>query len=232
MPGTAESKTAAIEALRQQLGGQVKSGTELLQEREGKELRLLTGLGGLNEMLGGGLPRGQLTEIIARGPSRGAGVIMAELIAQARREERYAMLLDIGSGFAIESFPESDLEALLWVGCDSARQAVEALDVATRDENFHLFLVDGRDCEAADWKAIRPQLWYRVLNQLRQHDAVTILFSNSEVTAVSRHRLEVVSRLTLDCLHENRSGILDSGQFQPVGQSGGRREEERALRAG
>ncbi len=227
-----ESKIAALKALRKQLGGQVKSGSQLLLEREGKELTLLTGLGGLNQMLGGGLPRGQITEIIARGPSRGAGVIIAELIAQARREGRYVMLLDIGSGFAIESFPENDLESLLWVGCDSARQAVEALDVATRDENFHLFLVDGRDCEATDWKAIRPALWYRVLNQLRQHDAVAILFSRSDVTAVSRHRLEVVSQLRLDCLHENRSGILDRGQFRSLGRSGAWREEESVLRVG
>lgn len=228
----AESKIAALKALRQQLGRQVKSGSQLLQEREGKELTLLTGLGGLNQMLGGGLPRGQITEIIARGPSRGAGVIIAELIAQARREGRYVMLLDIGSGFAIESFPENDLESLLWVGCDSARQAVEVLDVATRDENFHLFLVDGRDCERTDWRAIRPALWYRVLHQLRQHDAVTILFSRSEVTAVSSHRLELVSQLTLDCLHENRSEILDQGQFRSLGRSGAWREEESALRVG
>lgn len=213
---TDKARIATLESLRRQLGRQVKSGAELLREREQKEIRLVTGLGGLNEMLGGGLVRGQLTEIIGRGVSRGGGVVMAGLLAQARREGRYAMLLDVGSGFSPESFPERDLESLLWVGCDSAKQAVEALDVATRDENFHLFLLDGRDCDQAEWKSVRAPQWYRILNQLRQREAVAVLFARSEVTAATKHRLEMISPLTLDCLHQERGVILSQVQFQPV----------------
>ena len=216
METTNGNKVAALESLRQQLGRQVKSGAELLREREQKEVRLVTGLGGLNEMLGGGLVRGQLTEIIGRGVSRGGGVVMAGLLAQVRREGRYAMLLDVGSGFSPESFPERDLESLLWVGCDSAKQAVEALDIATRDENFHLFLLDGRDCEQSDWRSVRAQQWYRVLNQLRQREAVAVLFARSEVTAATKHRLEMISPLTLECLHQERGAILGRTQFRPV----------------
>lgn len=216
MSETENPKATALEALRRQLGRQVKSGSELLQEREQKEIQLVTGLGGLNEKLGGGLAKGQLTEIIGRGPSRGGGVVLAALLAQARSKGCYAMLLDVGSGFSPESFPERDLESLLWVGCDSAKQAVEVLDVATRDENFPLFLLDGRDCEPSDWKSVRVQQWYRVLNQLRQHEAVAVIFARSEVTTATKHRLEVVSRLDLDCLHQERAAILNRTQFQPV----------------
>lgn len=230
MPLTGTTKSDALESLRRQLGRQIKSGSELLQEREEKTLRLVTGLGGLNAALGGGLQPGQLTEIIGRGPSRGGGVIMAALLARARSEGRYVMLLDIGAGFSIESFPERDLESLLWVGCDSAMQAVEALDVATRDENFPLFLLDGRDCEPSDWKSVRAQQWYRILNQLRQREAVAVLFARSEVTSATKHRLELVSRLALDDLHQERDAILNRAQFRPGRQF----TEERAgeLRVG
>ncbi len=228
----APAKIAALEALRRELGGRVCSGTEFLRENERKEPRQTSGLGGLDAALGGGLPRGQLTEILVRGVSRGGGVVLAELLAQARREGRYAMLLDVGSGFSIESFPERDLESLLWVGCDSASQAVEALDVATRDENFHLFLLDGRDCEPADWKTIRPQTWYRVLNQLRQREAVAVLFARGEVTAATKHRLEVTSRLELDCLHRERAEILSRGRFEAVAWSEPRRESGAERRVG
>jgi len=230
MPVTGAAKIDALESLRKQLGRQIKSGTELLQEREQKGICLVTGLDGLDETPGGGLPRGQLTEIIGRGPSRGLGVVMAALLARARGEGRYVMLFDVGAGFSIESFPEGDLESLLRVGCDSAKQAVEALDVATRDENFHLFLLDGRDCEHSDWKSVRTQQWYRILNQLRQREAVAVLFARSEVTSATKHRLEVVSRLALDDLHQERLVILSRTQFQPVRHF----TEERAgaLRAG
>ncbi len=216
MARTESTKSAALLALRSQLGSRIKSGTEFLQEREQKDLRFATGLGGLDEMFGGGLPRGQLTEIIVPGVSRGGGVVLAELLARARRERHYAMLLDVGLGFSVESFPEADLESLLWVGCDSIQAAVESLDVATRDENFHLFLLDGRDCEAADWRAIRVQQWYRVLQQLRQRDAVAIIFAKSPATAATKHRLEIVSRLSLDCLELDRSEIVAQRRFRPM----------------
>ena len=230
MPLTGNSKSDALESLRKQLGRQIKSGSEFLQEREQKTIRLVTGLDGLNAALGGGLPSGQLTEIIWRGPSRGGGVIMAALLARARSEGRYVMLLDIGAGFSIGSFPERDLESLLWVGCDSATQAVEALDVATRDENFPLFLLDGRDCEPSDWKSVRTQQWYRILNQLRQREAVAVLFARSEVTSATKHRLELVSRLALDDLHQERETILSRARFQPVQRVTEDREEQ--LRVG
>jgi hypothetical protein len=230
MPVTGTTKSAALESLRRELGRQIKSGTELLQEREEKTLHLIAGAGGLEAALGGGLPAGQLTEIIGRGPSRGAGIIMAALLSRARREGRYVMLLDIGAGFSIGSFPERDLESLLWVGCDSATQAVEALDVATRDENFPLFLLDGRDCEPSDWKSVRTPQWYRILNQLRQREAVAVLFARSEVTRATKHRLELVSRLALEDLHRERDDILNRTQIRPGRQIA----EERAgqLRVG
>jgi len=230
MPSIGTTKIDAIQALRKQLGRQIKSGTELLEEREQKPLHLVTGAGGLNAALGGGLPQGQLTEIIGRGPSRGGGVIMAALLARARSEGRYVMLLDIGAGFSIGSFPERDLGSLLWVGCDSAMQAVEALDVATRDENFPLFLLDGRDCEPSDWKSVRAQQWYRILNQLRQREAAAVLFARSEVTSATKHRLELVSRLVLDDLHQERDAILSRTEIRPGRQF----TEERAgeLRVG
>jgi hypothetical protein len=230
MPLTGNSKSDALESLRKQLGRQIKSGSEFLQEREKKALQFVAGFDGLNAALGGGLPSGQLTEIIGRGPSRGGGVIMAALLARARREGRYVMLLDIGAGFSIGSFPERDLESLLWVGCDSATQAVEALDVATRDENFPLFLLDGRDCEPSDWKSVRTQQWYRILNQLRQREAVAVLFARSEVTSATKHRLELVSRLALDDLNQERETILSRARFQPVQRVTEDREEQ--LRVG
>lgn len=208
MPATGITKTDAIQSLRQQLGRQIKSGSDLLEEFEQKSLCPVIGSGELDALLGGGLRQGRLTEIIGGGPSRGAGLLMAALLAEARRERRYAILFDIGAGFSIGSFPERDLESLLWVGCDSAKQAVEALDVATRDENFLLFLLDGRDCDPSDWNLVRASQWYRILNQLRRRGASAVLFARNAVTSATKHRLELVSHLALGDLHEERDVLL------------------------
>jgi hypothetical protein len=102
--------------------------------------------------------------------------------------------------------------------------------VATRDENFPLFLLDGRDCEPSDWKSVRAQQWYRILNQLRQREAVAVLFARSEVTSATKHRLELVSRLALDDLHQERETILSRARFQPVQRAAEDQEEQ--LRVG
>lgn len=208
MSVTGITKADAIRSLRRQLGRQLTSGSELLREREQKRPCPVAGPGRLTAVLGGDLPQGQLTEIIGRGPSRGAGLVMAGLLAEARRERRHAILFDIGTGFSIGSFPERDLESLLWVGCDSAQQAVEALDVAVRDENFSLFLLDGRDCDPADWRSVRASQWYRILHQLRRREASAVLFARGAVTSATKHRLELVSHLALGDLHEERDVIL------------------------
>ena len=207
-------KKAALDALRSQLGGKVVSGTEFLQQRENHEACLPTHLPGLDEALGGGLPRGQLTEMIGSSVSSGSGLVMAELLALARRERRYVMLLDVGRGFTPWSFPDRDLEVLLWVGCDNAKMAIEALDVATRDENFSLFLVDLRDSEASDWKSVRSSQWYRILGQMRQRETAAVLFASAPVTAASKVRVEVAIPMPLASLNENRVELVRQGQFR------------------
>lgn len=211
-----EHKIAALAELRNQLGNQITSGSDLLRVQETRETRVATGLQGLNEQLGGGLPRGQLTEIISPGYSKGGGLVMAELMARARRERQYAVLFDVGRGFTPESFPESDLETLLWVGCESAKQAVEALDIASRDENFQLFLLDLRDCEPTDWSSVRSGQWYRILGQLRPREAVTVIFSRKAVTSAAKHRLSVENTLSIDSLDSERAGLLEQSRFTPM----------------
>lgn len=197
--------------------GQASPGQPLLAavpgEREEPEERSV--LEGEWLRIGRGIPRGQLTEIVERddgdlpgdGASPGgAGLAMAALLHRARCDRQYVMLLDVGSGFSVESFPEKDLESLLWVGCASAAEAIEALDIASRDENFALFLLDFRNCEPGEWRSLRPRQWYRVLGQMRQRSAAAVLFAETPVTPVSRQKWKV--RTTLSCRDLDRERVL------------------------
>lgn len=208
------SKTAAFEALRRELGARVCLGTELLQHQERCEPRQETGVGELDRLLGGGLARGRLTEIVVPGPSRGGGIVLAAFCARSRQEGHYAMMLDIGGGMAVEQLPARDLESLLWVGCDSAAQAVAVFDVAVRDENFRWFLVDGRDCRPEDWRSVRPAHWQRIGGQLREREAVAVLLARAPVTNLAKDRVELISRLDLEALHREREDLIASIRFR------------------
>ncbi len=171
---------------------------------------------------------GRLTEILVPGPSRGGGLFLAALLARTRRAGHYAVLFDVGSGFEVESFPERDLESLLWVGCDSVVQAVAGFDVAARDENFRCFVLDGRDAAPEDWRAVRPALWQRVVRQLRERDAVGAILARRTATAVAKDRYELVSRLELDSLHRERGGVAAQVRARRAGAGFGEEGRRRA----
>lgn len=222
------SKLAAFAALRRDLAGKVRTGSELLEERTRREsLEAPVPLGGEGlEALVAGLGRGRLVEVLVPGPSRGGGLFLAALLAQARREGRYAALLDVGGGFAAEDHPARDLESLLWAGCDSVEQAVAAFDVVARDENFHWIVLDGREAAPEDWRRVRAALWRRLARHLRERGAVGVLMARGAVTTAAKDRHELVSRLDLASLHEERARLAATVRVRPAreecGEQGGR----------
>lgn len=219
-------KAAALASLRQALGSKVRSGSEFLHESQGRGMEASPPPGGSSgvEELVAGLRPGRITEVIVTGPSRGGGLVLAALLGRARREERYAVLFDVGGGFAIESFPGRDLESLLWIGCDSVEQAVAAFDVAARDENFRWFILDGRDVRPEDWRAVRPALWQRIAQPLRERGATGLILSRVPVTGVAKERYELEARFDLEALYEERSRLLATVRVRSArGESGERR---------
>jgi len=242
MPRLEKERADALQSIREQLGSRIASGAELLGKQERSDRWLAVSPERLNDALGGGLARGQLTEIVGAKGLAAGGLVMAELLADARREGRYVMLLDVGRGFSPESFPAEHLESLLWVGCDSTPQAVEALDVATRDENVQLFLLDLRDRDSSDWRGVRASQWRRVLGQLRSREAAAVIFADSPVTSATKRRIEVTAPLSVESFHRPRAELVADCRFHPVeaeaqeerGAESGRRRDDRlaGLRAG
>ncbi|MEM9015566.1 MAG: hypothetical protein AAGC68_01035 [Verrucomicrobiota bacterium] len=239
MRKTEQEKVAALHSLRKELGPKIVLAGEWEEKWEndsGKELSDQSGErreGALGNFLFRGPARGQVTEIVGE---RGGGLVLTAMLAKARRERRYLALLDVGSGFDVESVPETDLEGLLWVGCRSPKEAVEALDIVTRDENFSLFLVDLRGCLPADWKGLRAAQWYRILGQLRQRDAAAVLFAREAVTTVAKRRLRTEIAWSCEDMERERSELWKTVALEPAAAGSGNREKTRewetAMRAG
>ena len=212
---TGNDRIAALAAIRDQLGTRIQSGSDLMRVRESRETRATTGLAGFEEALGGRLPAGQFTEIV-EGGCGGAGLLLASLLEKARCARHYVLLLDVGGGFAPEDVPERDLEGLLWVGCRGVEEAVEAFDIASRDENFSLFLLDLRGGASTDGRSVRASRWQRILGQLRQREAPGILFADEPVTAVAKRRIRVEADLSCADLDRERGELWESLRFHRI----------------
>lgn len=143
-PGESAALRQLRAALEPGMAARVRSGAELLRQVANREPSsiLPTTLGGLDTLLGGGLPRGKMVELIAR---RGAGrfsVVLSALVAATSMGEA-AALIDLGDHFdpQIAEVDGVDLRRLLWVRPRTVKEAVMSAEMITA-AGFQLVIID------------------------------------------------------------------------------------------
>jgi RecA/RadA recombinase len=80
--------------------------------------RVSTGIVEVDELIGGGLPRGCLTEVWGAASS-GRSTLLVSLLAQVTQKGEAAALIDVNDAFAPDQAAEAgvSLEWLLWARC-------------------------------------------------------------------------------------------------------------------
>src|SRR5207249_520246 len=104
--------------------------------------RLTTGLSLLDRTIGGGFPKGAITELISPQPSAGSASLIHVLLQSAQRNRYFVALIDGSDSFDPCRLDNSSLRHLLWVRCTKTLEAVKAADLLLRDGNFPLVIVD------------------------------------------------------------------------------------------
>jgi len=98
--------------------------------------RLVTGLASFDQFIGGGLPKGAITELITPRGSAGSASLIHVFIHGAYRDKYFVALIDGRDSFDPCALANSILRQLLWVRCAKALEAVKAADLLLRDGNF------------------------------------------------------------------------------------------------
>jgi hypothetical protein len=182
--------TAALRRLRavlpEEIRGQIRSAREL-----DRELRDAAGEGAfatavpvLDRLLDGGLPRGQLVELVGSRTSGRFSTLLAALAAATGVGEA-AALVDLGDSLDPESASALgvDLSRLLWARPAHLKEALAAAEMLLAG-GFPLVAVDlgmppvrgGRGVEAA---------WLRLARAARAHDAALLVGSPYRVTGTA-----------------------------------------------
>lgn len=136
-----------------------------------------TGAADLDAALGGGLRRGQLSEIAGRASSGVTTIAMAAMAAAAARGEAVA-LVDTADTFDPASAAAGglDLSRLLWVRerGDAAR-ALKAFSLILQAGGFGLVVLDLADVPAPALRRYPHTTWLRIARMVEGRETVALL---------------------------------------------------------
>ena len=106
--------------------------------------RLPTGIGRSITLLGGGLPRGHLSEIVG-GPSSGRTALLHALLASATQRGEVAAVVDLPDALDPRSLAHAgaDLERVLWVRPPSPQIALKCAELILSAGGFGMVALDG-----------------------------------------------------------------------------------------
>ena len=133
-----------------------------LHEKRPAEV-ISTGLCEVDSFIGGGLPRGAITEVF--GPaSSGRTSFMLSALAHATERQEVCALVDTTNAFDPKSASQAEInfERLLWIRCtNNLEHAFKSTDLLLQGGGFGLVVLDLGDVAAKEAKRIISSWWYR-----------------------------------------------------------------------
>jgi recombination protein RecA len=159
--------------------------------------KISTGIPEIDAAVGGGLPRGCLTEIF--GPaSSGRASLLVSILAQATARQEVCALVDAEDQFDPVSAAAAgvELKRLLWVRCkQNVEHALRAVDLLVQGGGFGVVALDMGDTPPATARRISLASWFR-LRRAVEHTPTVLLAITRQSNAGS------CASLTLACARE------------------------------
>jgi hypothetical protein len=151
--------------------------------------RWYTGLPFLDEGIGGGLPRGAITELISPQTSAGSASLIHALIHCAYRDNYFLALIDGRDSFDPSGVENARLQHLLWVRCSKASEAIKAADLLLRDGNFPLVIVDLVLNAPEELRKIPQTNWYRLQRLIEVVPTACLVLTRYEMVSSAQLKL-------------------------------------------
>jgi recA bacterial DNA recombination protein len=166
---------------------------------------LVTGLAFFDQPIGGGLPKGAITELISpRGSAGGASLIHA-FIHGAYRDKYFVALIDGRDSFDACALASSILRQLLWARCTNALEAVKAADLLLRDGNFPLVIVDLILNSREELRKIPQTTWYRLQRLAESVPTACLVLTRYEMVSSAQLKLVLENSWNLETLEKQEA---------------------------
>lgn len=173
-----------------------------------------TGVPALDALLGGGLPKGEFTELVASGSGSGSAEVIHELLRKVALNRQFLALVDGVGSFDAGSVEPAVLARLLWIQCRNATEAFRAADLILRDRNFTVLVLDLKLNPLRELRKINGSAWHRYGRLLEQNQAAVLVVTPQKLVSVAAYRVASESVLDIGALKRPRTKLLSSLRFE------------------
>jgi len=167
--------------------------------------RLVTGLTSFDQPIGGGLPKGAITELISPRGSAGSASLIHAFVHGAYRDQYFVALIDGRDSFDPCALANSILHQLLWVRCTKALEAVKAADLLLRDGNFPLVIVDLILNSPEELRKIPQTTWYRLQRLVESVPTACLVLTRYEMVSSALLKLVLENSWNLETLEKENA---------------------------
>ena len=173
---------------------------------------ITTGVPSLDTALGGGVPRGQISELVGA-VSSGRTAVLHRLLAQATGQGELAAVVDVRDAFdpAAAAAQGVRLDQLLWVRGEAesaVSRAIKALNLVVSAGGFGLVVFDAGSVDPRALRQLPFTTWLRVQRVLEGSDTACVLLADAPL---ARSTGGASVRLGTD----RRSGVTPPGAAVP-----------------
>ena len=187
------------------------------------QARIATGLATIDDAIGGGLPKGGITELSSPNASAGTALLIHQLLQTAHQERRFVALIDGRDSFDPASAGDNArLRNLLWVRCTRAFDAVKAGDLLLRDGNFPVVILDLVLNTSEELRKIPQTSWYRLQRLAEPTSTAFLVLTRRSMISSAQLKLMLENCWTLRDLQ--RDGNAARLRVRVQRMQGGRQE--------
>jgi hypothetical protein len=165
---------------------------------------LPTGWPPLDSLLGGGLRKGAITQLLVPNISSGGAFVLHEIIEAMQDASQYVALIDSKDCFE----PTADHPLLLWIRCHTVLQSLKATDLLLQDGNLSLVILDLKGNSAQELRKIPGSTWHRYQRIIEGTRNSLLAITRHPIVNSAQITISTMYRLNIDDLSAHRTDLI------------------------
>lgn len=167
-----------------------------------------TGVPDLDRLLAGGLLTGALTEFVSVVPSGGSQLSVSSVLLSTRLARQRVALVDAAGNFDPTGLDDDAVAHLVWVRCDTLAGCWRAADLAARDPNYAVVVIDVRGYPERELLRTRDSVWVRLQRAAEQAETALVVQTTTPLVPNATRRIVFAQPLEGGSLLRSRADLV------------------------